>query len=178
MVWNYGGYFQKAQTAMIWARNGGTENAGGFLPLRMPKTLGKESPIDGVNSALTAAVEVPFRDAAGDLLSVYNNVPGANPGNQVTIQGVGWAETTRSNPGPQLGDSIGATPHAVMAVDRLNWWQESAGVTFFDLNDSTLVKYLGNPSRVLRNAIAINKAGYVLCNANDGKTYLLVPLTY
>ena len=134
--WDDYSYFQKAQTAIIWARNGGLVGSGGFLALRMPKSLGQASSIDGMNSKLLAAVEVPYRDAAGDLLSIYSNV-GVDTANLVTIQGVGWAETTRTR--PTDSDTVGSNPHAVIAVDRLNYWQVSSGTTFFDLNEPTLV---------------------------------------
>ena len=70
-----------------------------------------------------------------------------------------------------------SSPGRLVALSVLRNFNDGTG-TLYDLNDPTLVQGVGNSGGVLTDALAINRDGYIICRANDGKTYLMVPLTY
>ena len=68
----------------------------------------------------------------------------------------------------RLGDSLGLD----------NRYRDPNVKPIMTYDSSTLIKGLSSSGPVLTNATGLSKAGYILCEADNGKTYLLVPLTY
>ena len=159
-------FYQAVNRPVIWAPDGGNVAAYGMVVFSQPNPG-----LQGVNSQITAISLNQVRNAEGIYVDTLYK-----------LTAVGAFETQRTklfNPERYVGGS----PRAGLACAQPHPGNYNGGLrtdiySFQDLNDLTLVKGLEGTGKVLTNAFAVNRSGYVLAQANDGKTYVLVPLTY
>ena len=168
VVGNVKGIYQTVKRSTIWARSG-TDAPGGTTKGMISFTL-PDAFFNGVHSELRGILHDQRKNPIGQIVTNSNPIAIS-----YRITAVGYADTDAIKSGSIY---FGKSPHAIIAVispDAYDYYLQTDWYVN-DLNDATLVKGLGN--RVLTDAIAINQTGYILTKANDGNTYLLVPLVY